>query len=103
MSGLGDWEKKEVGRRTGIPYMSHRVTLPNDVTNWLGLSTPMGSHSLSLESIEGNYDNEIVREIVRDYVAKHGSVNLTLLNDAGISFDEIADIIESEPLGLVGN
>jgi hypothetical protein len=58
--------------------LSYSALLPPCVQDWLNITT-----------IEGRY------------IDKDGSANfLTVNNDSGKSFDEIADIIESNPKGL---
>jgi hypothetical protein len=60
----------EEGRETG--------TLPQSVQDWLGLNDASGS-----------------------YQDKDGkNLDLTVLNDEGVKFKEIADVIESRPQGL---
>ena len=56
-------------------YMGIDGVLPKYVMNYYGFITPKGSHLIHKES-------------------------LTSLNDKGYSFEQIADIIESEPEGM---
>lgn len=69
ISGLGEWVKNA--------YLGCTGTLPTEVCNWAGLiaSSP-GFHG------EGECD------------AWHRKTRLTALNDEGMGFDEIADVIE---------
>ena len=59
-------------------YDAKAESLPDSVKDWLGLRTNFG-----------------------DYVGDDAENALTLDNDTGLSFEEIAAIIESEPAGLV--
>ena len=78
ISNLGTWIKldneKTCVYSTKSENYGHIGELPTEVQEWLGLSTSTGNHSIS---------------------------NLADLNDEGITFTEIADIIESEPEGLL--
>lgn len=65
----------------GLEYLNQWKHLPNLVQKWLGFATPTGDY----------YQDD-------DYLS-----SLVELNDSGKSFDEIADVIESEPLGLFEN
>jgi hypothetical protein len=58
-------------------YEGYRGVLPNSVQKWLGLRTDSGYY---LQPVDKN--------------------SLARQNDAGATFAEIADLIESEPLGL---
>ncbi len=68
----GALETKKVGNGV-VEFDSEDIGLPQVVRKWLGLS-----------SVNGAFDGNC----------------LTNLNDDGISFSELADIIESEPNGL---
>ncbi len=59
-------------------YNEKSSDLPFCVMDWLGLAGPEGNHIAMEES-------------------------LAYKNDSGDTFDEIADLIESEPKGLFGN
>jgi hypothetical protein len=58
----------------GNYFMGNNARLPEAVKDWLGLASALG--------------------------VSFGMKSLAMLNDAGASFSEIADIIESEPEGL---
>ena len=59
-------------------FLGHSDVLPDEVREWLGLTSDEGF-----------------------YTARNGqSSTLAIRNDAGVKFDRIADIIESEPKGL---
>ena len=81
ISGLGEFVPRPnfpiaaLNFATGEEQSQH-VVLPYAVRDWLGLGDE-----------EGSYHN--------------GSVSLTRNNDAGVPFTSIANIIESEPEGLV--
>lgn len=68
----------------GVTWFSLNGTsmfiLPNGIRNLLGLSTGIGDFNIT--------DFDLV------------SNSLALMNDAGSSFDEISNMIESEPKGL---
>ena len=71
ISGLGEWEAREDVINS---YINHFDTLPRVVSDWLGISS-------SGHGINGNE-----------------SFSLTILNDVSLyTFDQIADLIESEP------
>ena len=61
-----------------VTYNSCRSILPYVVKDWLGLRTNSGVFYTTDEDYE----------------------ELTVLNDKGVAFDEISNIIESEPTGL---
>lgn len=67
------WKKE----RAYYTLRGEHLTLPHHAMVWLGLASSNG-------------------EFVQDGVTK----TLSMLNDEGASFDEIADLIESEPEGL---
>lgn len=72
ISGLDRWRSAE------MPFYLHENRmLPAEVQKWLGLSGKLGGYGVR----------------IRTYLAD--------LNDSGKSFAEIADIIESEPDGLL--
>lgn len=82
ISGLGHWDNggryvTETDRHTG------ELNPDSDMTDWLGLASGAGSF--------GQFDEHDRRE------------SLAHLNDTGKSFSEIADIIESEPEGLLSS
>ena len=83
ISGLGGWEtdafSSEPGYLTETSY--EKMKLPLEVQEWLGLAT-----------FWGTFD---------DPTATSGTEELYQLNDSGTTFAEIADIIESEPDGLI--
>jgi hypothetical protein len=64
-----------------------RSVLPFDVAKWLGLSDRYSSFATD-NAVDDAFGDE--------------SSQLTELNDNGKSFEEIADVIESEPRGLFG-
>lgn len=73
ISGLGKWASNNSFTITGdLDWVTNYP--PVSVTRWLGLSDAYGSYINS---------------------------NLAAQNDKGLTFKEIADIIESEPEGLV--
>lgn len=69
----GKWE---IGKDGNYLFINECYVLPKDVRDWLSLKSDSGSY----------YIQEVK--------------TLTGLNDGGRTFDEIADIIESEPEGL---
>ena len=73
--GIGTRTENEDG---DVRYGNESGVLPESVKRWLGLATVAGDF----------------------YREEGGSNDLTYLNDAGRSFSEIADLIESEPEGL---
>lgn len=64
-----------------VRYDGEDFYLPEKVQTWLGLATKQGQHNNP------------------DYSHHDG---LAYFNDKGSTFDQIADIIESEPEGLFG-
>lgn len=84
ISGLGTW--KEQPERGAYAYETAVDTdsglLPADVRTWLGF-----------RSVDGRFKSPVPIE-----GQTHSS--LSGRNDAGLTFAEIADIIESEPEGL---
>jgi hypothetical protein len=86
-SGLGTWEPNRAVSTHGLQYVTAVMNprdkangdniygLSSDVTEWLGLADTVGSHGTAQ--------------------------SLANLNDVGVPFTEIADIIESEPEGLI--
>lgn len=85
LSGLGRWEKDGawtyyVVDEEGFSPDRREDYLPYAVRKWLGLYTS-----------EGEYDSDF------------GRTNLTKANDDdGLTFEQIADLIESNPDGLFG-
>ena len=75
ISGLGEWKS---GENQGSLYLDEVIVLPLKVMEWLGVRTEEGAFSESLSEF----------------------TSLIGWNDSGCSFNEIADIIESEPEGL---
>ena len=74
-TGNGEWWQVTQGKYTFISDSYEFVTvLPSTVAYWLGLHTEAGEFG------------------VEDSLAD--------MNDTGKTFDEIADVIESEPVGL---
>lgn len=71
----------------GASYDNDEETAPRAAMDWVGLQNP-----------SGDFYEKVVT------VDKHGQpaegANLAILNDRGLSFAQIADIIESEPDGL---
>lgn len=63
-------------------YNSHDSVLPQKVRKWLGLKGTTGGYT--------KYDDHLLH----DYHSLSGA------NDQGASFEDIADIIESQPKGL---
>jgi hypothetical protein len=61
-------------------YNNKTKKLPREVTDWLGLKTDIGEFDRTEQYVYNN--------------------SLTNLNDNGKTFNDIADIIESEPEGL---
>ena len=81
ISELGQWQKLDTTSRYSTEHGSKSgsiSTLPKDVQEWLGLSDEAGTYSYSDQYLD-----------------------LVRANDIGVTFAEIADIIESEPEGLV--
>lgn len=75
---VGDLEVRSRNGDRMYYYDNYSAVLPEKVRNWLGLF-----------SSEGRYRSGKVSES-----------NLTTDNDSGCTFEEIANIIESEPDGL---
>ena len=77
ISGLGKWNKHGgyVPHGTKEDYY---INLPPEVQDWLGLKDPDG----------------------RFIKTGHGGTSLRSLNDRGVPFEEIADIIDSNPKQL---
>lgn len=67
-------EPKSVGNQIITKYENTEYKLPKVVTEWLGLSTEEGSYSIG-----------------------YNKYDLATQNDIGMTFEGIADIIESEP------
>lgn len=68
-------------------YEENSSSLPWSVQRWLGFSTGTGAFWDS--SYDGGYP-----------IPQLGAESLAALNDAGWTFEKIADLIESEPKGL---
>lgn len=81
ISGLGKWSKDG----TVFSYVLHEAhdarMLPQEVGNWLGLRGKMG----------GFTDEAGTLKLLSD------------LNDSGVPFEKIADIIEREPLNFLSS
>jgi hypothetical protein len=78
ISGLGEWvDGEETAWAYKVGSDVNGSVLPELVCKWLGLRTDQGWHSIT------------------------DSVSLATLNDAGKKFSTIADLIESEPEGLI--
>lgn len=77
LSGLGNWTVSAWGEGV-LDYFGDHGMMPEPVMEWLGLRGKLGSY--------GPPDKKL-------YLADH--------NDNGKTFAEIADIIESEPPGLL--
>ena len=75
ISGLGRWEKGYDGYDYIINDTPENAVLPDDVQNWLGVY--LVGAKLKVQHKE-RYDS------------------LLEMNDAGVSFDEIANVIEAE-------
>lgn len=76
------WEQPKMSfdEHDGYYFLSSTGTLPREVRNWLNLRTGVGRFTDSqLPDLEQN---------------------LTKVNDIGMTFKQIANIIESEPYGL---
>jgi hypothetical protein len=83
ISGLGSFEPDEMGNGVSRYVTDGDVSnnvLPTPVKQWLGLSNDEGY-----------------------FISASGADYLTTLNDRGGSFAAIADIIESEPEGLIAS
>ncbi len=76
ISGVGSWDEDgdHKGRLTYRADNARADVLPIAVQKWLGL-----------KYCDSSFDDE----------------QLSAMNDSGVSFDRIADIIESEPEGLL--
>lgn len=75
VTGRGEWERDEDGF---TQFLDRALLLPEPVREWLGLRTEGG-----------------------DFIDRAGDrSSLAERNDEGATFDEIADIIESELEGL---
>lgn len=90
----------ETGEFLSLESYPNKHILPEDVKNKVGLQFAQGLFtydSLPIELKEKIY-NEGHGEVwpESEYLLK----SLDLLNDAGVSFDTIADVIEAEPEGL---
>ena len=81
ISGLGEFVPKSKSTPNAFTFVTgrktaHHLVLPKVVRDWLGLRICDGSY--------------------------HGNgISMVTLNDRGMSFRDLADIIESEPEGLV--
>ena len=73
ISELSEWD--------GGDYLNQGGDLPDEVMDWLGLATPEGTYFWR--------DRGLTRHTLAE------------LNDNGFTFNEIADIIEREPDGLL--
>jgi hypothetical protein len=84
---VGDLWITEIGidgnARLATQYDGSSSLLPTKVMNWLGLATEGGVHYPSPEDAD-----------------EGPSASLAELNDDGSTFQQIADRIEEEPLGL---
>ena len=75
ISGFNQWQFKKGDRQPS--FNGERLQLPNNVRAWLGFRTSIG------ELDNGEYKS------------------LAEMNDMGITFPEIASMIDSEPEGLI--
>lgn len=92
ISGLGEWGNPLSSRNPTYRYITiDRIeirTLPEQVMEWLGVA----SKSAIL------YEERILRNVDGQHVSV---VALSEANDAGVTFKEIADIIESGDIVVV--
>ena len=86
ISGLGKWHETEDARQQvyTINHVDHSSALPQEVQEWLGLTTKYGGYY-----IKATTPHTVVGR------------SLAMDNDDGKSFLEIANIIESEIEGLL--
>lgn len=82
VTGRGSWAKDQDGWQFSVDGLASLAALPQEVRLWLGLNSFMG-HVMD----------------PRDPETKLGG-SLAGSNDRGVTFEEIADYIESEPRGL---
>ena len=92
ISGLGEWynDHTPVYQIRGEYTTDNCTTLPALVQAWLGLDNNNGSHVRGGQEQNPSGPNNF-----------RSPISLATLNDSGHTFDEIADIIESEPEGLL--
>jgi hypothetical protein len=83
VSKLGHWSTTPFGVEPAYvtPVSTEKMKLPHDVQRWLGLADHWGGFV--------------------DHKSPTGVEELYQINDGGATFAEIADIIESEPEGLI--
>ena len=75
--------------------VNHKVeNLPNEVQTHLHLRNPEGTFAITYEWLS-ELNSDLAKKIPR-----HARLSLANLNDSGFTFEEIADIIESNPPGL---
>ena len=86
ISGLGKWDKDtySVKDTETNQYITDASILPEPIKDWLGLSDKSGDYT-------------------PDNNNKKGLFSLTELNDAGTTFQDIAELIEREPKGLIAH
>ena len=82
ISGLGEWERDAIfGNQTDYRYMGKTGSLPAPVAAWLGLTSKSPTWDEGKWSESGNITDDM-------------DDNLAVRNDEGVTFAEIADIIE---------
>ena len=81
ISGLGEWVYSSGGYEYVVDGQGKKDVLPLAVMDWLGLNQEAGEHY-----VNGSFSN---------------GTSLGELNDDGLTFEKIADIIEEEPMCLL--
>lgn len=95
-TGKGEWRDDEfvvVSDDDETIIDQEEKVLPPHVRDWLGLQSSIGSFS-------DHWYHELITKARGDDSSKIDNC-LTALNDSGLSFKEIATLIEANPPGLV--
>ena len=102
-SGLGRWESvapNAIGYR--VRQAPARVALmPVDVMAHYWFRSPTGVFSLRRGKLPHWFEMEAVKAQFTDPAIRNGAaISLAALNDAGMAFPKLADVIEAAPEGL---
>ena len=105
ISNISNWDNNR--------YLGEKEILPNEVTEWLGMTNTDGKEGkfyfthewiLSLpKDIKNKLESTLRYTYVRsfsDAIDYNASTYLSMLNDHGWTFKEIAELIRSNPPGL---
>ena len=94
ISNLGNWELQENSDhyRYVIDEQRHSSFLPEQIVNRIGTSGTV-DFSFEVEKIS----NETTRKEIRVTSGAINLCSLSMLNDHGFTFEQIADLIENEP------